>query len=207
MLKAVFFDFDGVLTLDRTGSLTTTRHISKVTGLDPRRVEAAFAPFNDDLTRGKCTHAAVWADICGALGTDVDISLLDEAFASTPLNNEMFALATRLRARYVVGVITDNKLDRMDCIEGLHRLSSYFDPIVISAAVGSTKVDRGIFEHALALARVEPAECIFIDNSVRNLLVPRAMGLVGLHFDDVANDVPGLISELAECEVVLGDAT
>ena len=207
MFKAIFFDFDGVLTLDRTGSLTTTRHISKVTGIDPRRVEAAFALFNDDLTRGKCTHAAIWADIRRALRADVDISLLEEAFASTPLNNEMFTLARRLRPHYAVGVITDNKQDRMECIERLHRLSSYFDPIVVSAAVGSTKANRGIFEQALSLARVEPTECIFIDNSVRNLLVPREMGMVGMHFDDVTKDVPGLIGELAERGVVLDDAT
>jgi len=207
MFKAIFFDFDGVLTLDPTGSLTTTRHISKATGIDPRRVEAAFALFNDDLTRGKRTHAAVWADICRALRADVDISLLEEAFASTPLNNEMLALAMRLGPHYVVGVITDNKQDRMDCIERLHRLSSYFDPVVVSAAVGSTKANRGIFEHALSLARVEPTECIFIDNSVRNLLVPHEMGMVGMHFDDVKNDVPALIGELAKRGVVLDDAT
>ena len=207
MFKAIFFDFDGVLTLDPTGSLTTTRHISKATGIDPRRVEAAFALFNDDLTRGKRTHAAVWADICRALRADVDISLLEEAFASTPLNNEMLALAMRLGPHYVVGVITDNKQDRMDCIERLHRLSSYFDPVVVSAAVGSTKANRGIFEHALSLARVEPTECIFIDNSVRNLLVPHEMGMVGMHFDDVKTDVPALIGELAKRGVVLDDAT
>jgi len=207
MFKAIFFDFDGVLTLDQTGSLTTTRHISKVTGIDPRRVEAAFALFNDDLTRGKCTHAAVWADIRRALRADVDISLLEEAFASTPLNNEMFALARRLKPRYVVGMITDNKQDRMDCLERLHRLSSDFDPIVVSAAVGSTKADRAIFERALALARVEPAECIFIDNSVRNLLVPQEMGIVGMHFDDVTNNVPVLLGQLTERGIVLDDAT
>jgi putative hydrolase of the HAD superfamily len=206
MFKALFFDFDGVLTLDRTGSLTTTRYISKVTGIDPRRVEAAFAHFNDDLTRGKCTHAAIWADIRRALCADVDITLLEEAFASTPLNDEMFALARRLRTHHVVGMITDNKQDRMECIGRLHRLSSDFDPIVVSAAVGSTKANRDIFEHALSLARVAADECIFIDNSVRNLSVPREMGIVGIHFDDVKNDVAGLIDELGERGVVLGGA-
>ena len=207
MFKAIFFDFDGVLTLDQTGSLTTTRYLSKVTGIDPGRVAAAFAPFNDDLTRGKRTHATVWADIGRALGTDVDISLLDDAFASTPLNNEMLALARRLRPHYLAGMITDNKQDRMHCLERLHRLSADFDPIVVSAAVGSTKTGRSIFERALALACVAPTECIFIDNSVRNLVVPREMGMVGLHFDDARNDVPGLIQALTERGVLLGAAT
>jgi putative hydrolase of the HAD superfamily len=206
MIKALFFDFDGVLTLDRTGSLTTTRYISVATGIDHARVTAAFATYNDDLTRGRCTHAEVWAEICNDLMADVDIALLERAFASTPLNVEMLALATRLRPSYIIGVITDNKQDRMDCIEGLHGLSYIFQPIVVSAAVGSTKTDRAIFEHALALADVAPSECIFIDNSARNLAVPRAMGIDAIHFDDEANDIPKLIGELRERHVVVGDA-
>ena len=207
MIKAIFFDFDGVLTRDKTGSLTTTRYISEATGIDAARVKAAFARFNDDLTRGRCTHAGIWPDICRELRADVDIAVLEEAFASTPLNDEMFALATRLRPNLVVGVITDNKQDRMDCIERLHRISSAFHPVVVSAAVGSTKGDCAIFEHALELTRVGASECIFIDNDARNLSIPHKMGIVGIHFDDVANDVPRLIDQLRERGVVFADAT
>jgi FMN phosphatase YigB (HAD superfamily) len=206
MIKALFFDFDGVLTLDKTGSLTTTRSISTATGIDYARVKAAFAPYNDDLMRGRCTHAAVWAAICHDLAADIDIRLLEKAFASTPLNVEMLSLAERLRPAYIVGVITDNRCDRMDCIERLHRLSVLFHPIVVSAAVGSTKAERAIFEHALALAGVAPYECIFIDNTPRNLVVPREMGIDGIHFDDEANDIRRLISELRERDIAVGDA-
>lgn len=205
MIKALFFDFDGVLTLDKTGSLTTTRYISQATGIDHAQVKAAFASYNDDLTRGRCTHATVWAEICRDLVADIDIALLEKAFASTPLNVEMLALTERIRPSYIVGIITDNKQDRMDCIERLHRLSCLFHPIVVSAAVGSTKAERAIFEHALALARVAPSECIFIDNTARNLLVPREMGIDGIHFDDEANDIAGLIGELRERQISVAD--
>ena len=171
-------------------------------------MDAAFALFNNGLTRGGYTHAVVWADIRHALRAAVDISLLDAAFASTPLNNGMFALARRLRPCYVVGVITDNKQDRMDCSERLHggfphvsipswylRQSVRPKPIAASSST------------PFSLAHVEPTECIFIDNSAWNLLVPREMGMVGKHFDDVTHDVPALIGELAELGVVLDDAT
>ncbi len=41
---------------------------------------------------------------------------------------------------------------------------------------------------------------------VPNLAVPREMGMVGIHFDDRANDLPRLIDELLERGVLLGDA-
>jgi len=118
MIKALFFDFDGVLTLDKTGSLTTTRYFSEVKGIEHARVRAAFATYSDDPTRGRCTHAAVWAGICHDLVAEVDIALLENAFASTPLNVGMLALVERLRPSYIVGVTTDNEQDRMIASKG-----------------------------------------------------------------------------------------
>jgi FMN phosphatase YigB (HAD superfamily) len=203
MIKALFFDFDGVLTMDKTGSLTTTRYLSHATGIDHTRVKAAFARFNEDLIRGKCTHASIWDQICRDIGINVDIALLDRAFASTPVDDAMLALAKRLRCNYVVGMITDNKQDRMDCLERLHCLSSLFSPVVVSAAVGSTKTERAIFQHALDVCRAKPAECIFIDNTARNLDVPREMGIDAIHFDDEARDIPELTRKLRKRRVVL----
>ena len=53
MIKAILFDYDGVLTTDNTGSHTTNKHISKVSGLSYDVVERAFAPFNFDLNIGR----------------------------------------------------------------------------------------------------------------------------------------------------------
>jgi putative hydrolase of the HAD superfamily len=206
VIKAVFFDFDGVLTLDKTGSLTTTRYLSQATGLEHAQVKAAFTRHNEDLTLGRCTHADLWGAICHDLGVKLDIALLSEAFTSTPLNNAMLALARQLRPSYVVGIITDNKQDRIACIERLHSLSELFDPIVVSASVGSSKSDRRIFSKALALACVRPSECVFIDNNAQNLVAPREMGIDGVYFDDEANDLPRLSRELLERGVAGGDA-
>src|SRR3982751_4578729 len=115
MLKVIFFDLDGVLTVDKTGSLTTTRYLSQATGVELPRVQAAFARRNADLTLGRCTHASSWAGICRDLGTDIDMKSLHEAFASTPMNEPMLALARQLKLNYSVGMITDNKVDRIDC--------------------------------------------------------------------------------------------
>jgi phosphoglycolate phosphatase-like HAD superfamily hydrolase len=102
LIKAVFFDYDGVLTKDKTGSLTTTRYISDASGIDRALVEAAFARHNDDLTPGRTTHAQIWQALCSELGRDISISLLYAAFESTPLNQDMFAPARTLKRRHCV---------------------------------------------------------------------------------------------------------
>jgi hypothetical protein len=57
VIRAIFFDFDGVLTTDKIGSVTTTRYISQKIDVPVTIVKAAFAPYNRDLTNsaGTCS--------------------------------------------------------------------------------------------------------------------------------------------------------
>lgn len=206
MIKAVFFDYDGVLTTDKTGSLTTCRYLSKATGIDLPAVRAAFSPHNADLTLGKTTHRQVWGEICSSLGQKLDIGLLLEAFESTPLNTGMLALAKELKRKNLVGIITDNKKDRIDHLRRYQDLDAVFDPIVVSAQVGADKKGDEIFRHALRLAGVRPEEAVFIDNSKHNLIAPGALGIRTVFHDDEKNDIEALAGTLKSFGLLAGDA-
>ncbi len=205
-IRAVLFDFDGVLTTDKTGSLTTTRYLSQRTGIELSKVQSAFRRFNRDLTLGRTTHATVWGDICAEIGQAVGLQLLEEAFESTPLNERMLGIARGLRSRRAVGIVTDNKKDRIDALKRLHDLPRLFDPIVVSSEVGLGKDDPEIFLGALQSLRVKPEECIFIDNNKGNLVAPNAIGMKTIHFDDEKQDFKALLSGLKAHGVIAGDA-
>ena len=206
LVKAVLFDFDGVLTTDKTGSLTTTRYLSERTGIELSRVQSAFRRFNAELTLGKTTHEQVWDSICRDLGQKLSLDLLKEAFESTPLNERMLAIAKELRSRYSVGIITDNKKDRIDLLKKVHKLSSLFDPIAVSAEIGIGKDSPKIFLEVLHRLGVNPHECIFIDNSRENLIAPSALGVKTIYFDDEQQDFNALLEALkAHGAIVSGD--
>ena len=197
MISAVLFDFDGVLTTDKTGSITTIRYLSAKTGLDEQKIWSAFASFNDDLLYGLATHSEIWPAFCIALGQELDIALLTGAFESTPMNKEMLDLARGLKtAGYSIGIVTDNKKDRIDCLRAHLELDSLFSPIVVSAECGSGKDGPAIFNIALAQLDVKADQTIFIDNSKRNLVAAEAIGIKTIHFDDSTNDVQGLAAAL-----------
>ena len=198
MIRAVFFDYDGVLTLDATGSLTTYRYLSEHTRMPYEHVHRAFRPHNESLNLGKTTYAEVWHSVCGVLGYAIPVNLLIGAFESTPLNTEMFELVRQLRVGCATGIITDNKRERIDHLRKYQRLDSLFAPIVVSADVGCTKEDPAIFEYALKVSRVRPEESIFIDNSRGNLVAAAALGMNVIHFDDSKNDVAELAQHLRE---------
>jgi putative hydrolase of the HAD superfamily len=205
-IKGVFFDYDGVLTTDKTGSLTTCRHLSSRTGIELNVLANVLHSFNPDLSVGKRSYTEIWPEVCSMLGQRVPLELLAEAFESTPKNAPMFALANELRRSSVVGIITDNKKDRMDHLRKVQRLDELFSPIVVSAEVGYTKEDAQIFETALAGCGLPASSCLFIDNSRANLLRPQALGMHTIHFDDESKDVAGLRRSLTEVYGLLVEA-
>jgi HAD superfamily hydrolase (TIGR01549 family) len=198
VIKAIFFDYDGVLTTDKTGSLTTNRYLSKLSGVEYEVLKDAFAPYNKDLLLGRTTHAEIWGAVCEAIQHDLDFDWLEQAFLSTPQNVSMFALARKLKPGYTLGIITDNKKDRIDCLRKAQSLDDVFNPIVVSAEFGSGKGSPAVFEHALHRLGLRPEEAIFVDNTVDNLVAPRHIGMHAILHDDARNDVEGLIATLRD---------
>jgi HAD superfamily hydrolase (TIGR01509 family) len=198
VIKAILFDYDGVLTTHKTGTLTTNSYLSKASGLKYDTVSEAFSSYNSDLNIGKTTYREIWADVCESVGYSLNFSLLEEAFLSTPMNDDMFELARRLKPNYSVGIITDNKKDRIDCLREAQNLDELFDPIVVSAERGVGKQSPLIFEFALDYLQAKPEETVFIDNTSENLLTARRLGMHAILHDDEKNDVRGLIATLNE---------
>jgi putative hydrolase of the HAD superfamily len=196
VIQAVFFDFDGVLTPDRTGTLTTCRFLAQATGIPFDEVRAAMAPHRAALARGETTRDATWPAVCEALGRDIPRELLVRAFESTPLDPAMFAFANSLARQGRIGIVTDNPKDRMDVVRRTLWLDRIFAPIVVSAEEGCTKDDPAIFERALARAGLPAASAAFIDNTRENVEVARSVGMHGIFFDDEKRDLAALAREL-----------
>ena len=74
-------------------------------------------------------------------------------------------------------MVTDNKVDRIDTILEYSNLKKYFDVVSISAKLQSGKDKRYIFEDTILNLKIQPEECVFIDNTDRNLIIPKSMGI------------------------------
>lgn len=196
MIQAVFFDFDGVLTPDRTGTLTTCRYLAQATGLAIEELRAAMEPYRAPLARGQTTREATWPGVCRALQREIPLELLTRAFESTPLDRAMFAFANSLGRHGSVGIITDNPKDRMDVVRRTLWLDRVFAPIVVSAEEGMAKDDPEIFRRALAAARAAPEATVFIDNVMENVETARSIGIRAVFFDDEKRDLAALAREL-----------
>ena len=196
MIKAVLFDFDGVLTIDKTGSTTITNYISDNYDISLEKVKSSYYKFNKPLLLGETTHQEIWADFCQVLGQEIGYSILLDSFRYTRLDDKMINLVKQLKERYLIGMVTDNKCDRIETILDYRGLNQYFDVVAISANLHSGKDSQSIFKYVLNTLNVSASECVFIDNTEKNLVVPKQMGMATILFDDENRDFDVFLSEL-----------
>lgn len=197
MIKTILFDFDGVLTLDATGSQSICNYVCKETGLDRDLFVKEYKKYNNDLLYGKIKHEEIWEKICASINKEISIEILYDSFINTPINNEMYNLIKELKSKnYKTGMVTDNKKDRIDRIAKYYDFDSLFDTIIVSAEIGSGKEDKVIFIKTMERLNANPKECIFIDNQEKNLVVPKEMGMKVIFYNHEENNVVKLVEEL-----------
>lgn len=198
MIKAILFDFDGVLATEKTGSVSIAKYIAGRCGLPEERVRRCYRKYNQQLLMGKTTHEEIWPAFCRELGRDLDYQLLTDAFRATELDPDLFSLIRQLRGTYRIALVTDNRSDRIRTILDHNRIGELFDAVAVSAELGFGKEDRRIFDFVLGRLRLRPEECVFIDNTAGNLIVPEQLGIRTLLFDDEARDFPKFRAQLYE---------
>jgi putative hydrolase of the HAD superfamily len=192
-IRAVFFDFDGVLTLAPSGSFTTNTFLSEYYGTPRDEIDGYLKRYNDDLLLGVIEHKDIWQDVCNHFFWDFDLGVLQNAFESTRLDPVMLDLAGYLRERNIrTGMITDNKNDRIVAIDRKFSLGEMFEPIIVSSVIRHTKKDAATFELARTLVQHDYEEILFIDNTKANLETPAELGMVTWYFDDERRDVDSL---------------
>lgn len=199
MIKAIFFDLDGILTTDAKGSLTMSKNLcGMVPDLSVQEVLDSYRQDIEALNMGKISMSDVWKRMRATFKITESDALLNEMMRKTPKNDAMFDLARSLSGKYRLGIITDNSRERMEILAADMQLNELFDPIIISAAEHASKNDGSttIFDAALRKAACDADEAVFIDNQEKNLVTPLKMGMKTYWHDDAKNDIAALRSVL-----------
>jgi putative hydrolase of the HAD superfamily len=203
-IKAIFFDYDGVMTIDKTGTQSICNYISENYCIDKNIFEKEYRKYNNDLLYGKTTPEKIWNELCSNLNERIPYSILYDSFVNTPIDIEMHNLAKKIKEKGVkTGLITDNKMDRIKIIAEKYELDKIFNVIKISAEIGSGKDNEDIFRIALNEIECKPYECVFIDNQERNLIIPKKMGIKTIFYDDEKRDINGLKKEMEEYGIIV----
>ena len=202
MIKAIFFDFDGVLTLESTGADAISKALSKQTGIPVKRLSPIYHKYAAHLVLNHKHYETILEPLNNELKTNLTLQDIIEATKTSRRNQDMLNLAQELRAAgYITGIITDNNDDRIDILRQPFNLND-FKPLVVSADVGCGKwQDTKIYKIALGLAGVQPKESLFIDNTESNLGFAQEIGMYTYWHNDKVNDVLAFRNRLVELGV------
>ena len=202
MIKAVFFDFDGVLTLEGNGADAVSKALAQQTGVPFDKFIATYKEYASKLNFEPKRYDTILKPLNEKLGTGLTVSDIHEAIKTTKPNAEMLELVKEVRSNgLIIGIITDNNVDRMEVLHQLFNLDE-FNPLIISANVGSGKGQNTIFNVALERAGVKPNEAVFIDNTKDNLPAAEKLGIHTYWHNHETNDVQALRRKLLELEAL-----
>jgi len=201
-IKAIFFDYDGVMTKDKTGTQSICKYISENYNIDKNIFENEYRKYNNDLLYGITTHEKIWNKICQNLNENIPISILYDSFENTPINNEMHDFVKIIKRKNIkTALITDNKMDRIKIITEKYKLNKIFDIIIVSAEIGFGKDNEKIFKIILDKLSIKSNECIFIDNQEKNLIIPKNIGINTIFFDTENNNIEKLKNEIKKYNI------
>lgn len=131
----------------------------------------------------------MWKPFCQQLNTEIDYSILINSFMNITIDMEIIEYIKELKEHYIIGMITDNKSDRIQAILSNLNLGTLFDVVTVSATEHARKTESMIFENTLLRCKLNPHECVFIDNTAKNLIIPAELGMKTILFNDEDRDI------------------
>jgi len=186
MIKAVLFDFGGVLAEE--GFRDGLAAIAKKKNFD----EQAFFKTAEEImyktgyVTGKATEKVFWETLSKATGLKEDFrALRTEILRRFVLRPPMLALADKLRDQgFVVGILSD-QTNWLDEINRKKPFYNRFDFVVNSYVLGKSKRDPSVFKDVSTIIGVNPHLILFVDDNAHNIKRADASGMRTIQFKEI----------------------
>ena len=180
MIRAVLFDFAGVLTSSPWGALAAAGggNLELIIGTYEQDTDHPW----HQVERGEMTIVD-WMTAVQHLGeeqgVEVDFSPLRALLGDMTVHDPVVDHVRALREQgYKLALVTNNVREGAAAWRSLVPVDELFDVVIDSSEVGMRKPNPAIFHHALAeLGGVAPDEAVFLDDTPGNVEGARRAGL------------------------------
>lgn len=184
-IEAVVFDIGNVLIRWHPDRAIARTHPQRPAALDWLE-RVGFYDWNLEQDRGRTLAEALPVIDAAHPGAGAVLADYRDTFADTirePISGT-WALAERLAARGVaLHAITNWSAELFPVARGLYpRLETLFGVTVVSGAEGMIKPDPAIYALLCERAGVAAGDCLFVDDSPKNVKGALAAGMAAHHF-------------------------
>jgi len=122
-----------------------------------------------------------WKDISNDY-PEIQWKYLDTCFEVDP---QFFPIVRKLEKKYHLTILSNDVGEWSRYLRKRYGYNRYFEDIVVSSDFQSRKPDENIYKVLFARLRryeIEPQECIFLDDRLKNLKTGRELGMKTIHF-------------------------
>lgn len=188
-IKNIIFDLGGVLL--NINPLLSLVELEKISGLNQEELKLRFANERifEKFDTGSLDPAQFRSELCRIMNRKVSDSEIDRVWNKLLLDFPMHRveLLQHLRKSYRVFLLSNTNI-----IHFWHYSSEFFtnygiqmkdlfDQLFLSYEIGIHKPDAGIYTYVLQSANIDPAESVFIDDTLPNIEAANRLGIKGIH--------------------------
>lgn len=207
-IRAVISDFGGVLTNRLTEAFIAYQDQSGISmeqlGRGMQRIaerDGEYPLFR--LERGEVSETRFLEELSWALEEELGYRptlhrFSEIYFEALHPNQPMLDLMRELRGLgYRLAILTNNVREWEEKWRAKLPIDEIFDLIVDSAWVGVRKPERAIYELTLErLGRIDPRQCLFVDDNELNVEAARELGMSTVHFKSTEQAIAEIREEL-----------
>jgi len=193
MIKAIIFDFGGVLT--ESGQLETlAENFGKKINKDPKNIYAIIRKHWEIAKIGTISTALFWEYVAREIGcNEKELREYFTKYNRDQINKSVLDYIKTLKGKYILAILSNHVNHDFD--EILDNPEKLFDYIITSANVKMKKPDLEIYKKAADILNVQPKNCIFVDDMERNIIAAEEAGMKGVLFTNF-REVKKKIEEL-----------
>jgi HAD superfamily hydrolase (TIGR01549 family) len=167
MIKAICFDFDGVV---RKGEYFSDRLPRKYPSVTSEDILSILKNDWKKAQLGKMTMNQVWEKHLKSWKISMNLKQMFEFwFGEEHLDKGIMKIIDKLRLNAKVYLVTNNPAERMNYFDKRDKLFNHFDNIIISSNIGAFKTSKKVANKICELARAKSNEIIVVDNSQSDL--------------------------------------
>ncbi len=200
MIKAIIFDWGGVLIHDPEDSLMV--YCANKLGLEVNIFKKKYYQYQKDFHKNKITEMELWKKICKELGVSAPKpgSIWQKAVKKIfKENKSVIEIARKLKSNgYLIGLLSDADITAVEYFK--KQKYNIFNVSVFSCIERYVKPEKEIYEIILNRLDTLPGETIFIDDKKIHVEGAKKLGINTILFTTAEN----LIKEFLKFGVNLG---
>ena len=190
-ITTIIFDMYGVIIEESKGNFIPYTY----SHFEEKEYERITRQFRVEKLFGKAGNGEITSDeFLSLLGFEnTQYHLKDYIENHLTLDAGFIPFADRFVGEYEFVLLSNDVSEWSKYITEFHGLDKYFTHKIVSGDVKCRKPERKIYEIALERTGKRPEECLFIDNTVKNLLVAQEMGIEPVLFNRDKEEYTGTI--------------